>query len=296
MLRVFALSAVVVAIILQLQPSTPNGEIHATSSNSWAIVIGSSSGLGFEYARSLARGGFNCIVTSRSTEGADTAVQKLTAEFPGRSFHPAVVDLTKPHRAVENVSLALKGKQLSVGVLSASIEELTEVNVMNAETLHKLTTANTVAFSLLAQQLVGVLNGTEPYSDRKYLIGCSSISSFYEIKGAEVYCATRAFQSLFFKQLSSRVRHKREQISQHPNLQVTLVETSVAWTHALQNKLVEGNATKEFTDQVKSMAYAPDEFVEKALRRVFGGAEYVLLGRFWWIMKFAERLGFSASW
>ena len=153
-----------------------------------------------------------------------------------------------------------------------------------------------MTFSLIAKKLLSYLNHSATISEdsednhTRYLIGCSSISSFVAIPEAETYCATRAFQSQLFEQLSLRI----DSMEGNRPVQVTLVETSVVWTDALSNNPLL-KADPNTAETVQWLAHEPSEFAVNVLTQVFGGATYVLIGRLWWFLKLVKSLSFSWS-
>ena len=78
-----------------------------------AVVTGSSRGIGYGYAKALARRGLDLLLTDVDAEGLDAAAQRLR-ESTGRSVSVHVADMKEPE-AAEALASAAEG--LDVGLL-----------------------------------------------------------------------------------------------------------------------------------------------------------------------------------
>ena len=58
----------------------------------WAIVTGASEGIGREYAKELAKSGFNIAISSRSQEKLDKVKESIEAVNKGVEVRPIVND------------------------------------------------------------------------------------------------------------------------------------------------------------------------------------------------------------
>ena len=68
--------------------------------NKYALVTGASSGIGFQYARVMARRGYNVIIVSNE-EAVNVKAEELKSEFTGVEVVAMVCDLGKPESAKE---------------------------------------------------------------------------------------------------------------------------------------------------------------------------------------------------
>ncbi|KAM0721428.1 hypothetical protein Q7P37_002352 [Cladosporium fusiforme] len=89
-----------------LRPSKLLKYRHATDS-SWALVTGSSDGIGLELARELLANGFNVFVHGRNEKKLQGVKESLLAQFPERSVELIVADAADP-----NVDYAAIAKQV----------------------------------------------------------------------------------------------------------------------------------------------------------------------------------------
>ena len=185
---------------------------------SWAVVVGSSSGIGLEYARVLAEAGMHVVVTSRQLGRAEDAAALIQRQFPRVRGVGVAICMESPAQATEQLRQAMTGRDVSICVLSASVESLTPLEDDEKAThthfesmrthkfecgvlqeLQNMLTANCVSYSLLARACVVKLTQRAPQP--ACLLGCSAISRFVRIEAAEAYCASRDFQSALFSQL-----------------------------------------------------------------------------------------------
>lgn len=89
--------------------------MRASSNQVWALVTGASAGIGAEFARQLAAGGYNIILTARRAD----RMEKLAAELRdqhGVKTHIIVADLGNPY-ACHDIAKDIESNQLAVEVL-----------------------------------------------------------------------------------------------------------------------------------------------------------------------------------
>ncbi len=83
----------------------------------WALVTGSSSGIGSEFARLLAAEGFNLVVAARRQHRLDELANQLTATY-GIEVRSVSVDLTSPDH-LDVISKATSDIEIGLTVLNA---------------------------------------------------------------------------------------------------------------------------------------------------------------------------------
>ena len=81
----------------------------------WAVVTGSSQGIGRSYARELARRGMNIVLVARSKDRLNMVAQEIKEEF-GVKTNIIVVDFTD-NKAVNTVIKELDKLKLDIGIL-----------------------------------------------------------------------------------------------------------------------------------------------------------------------------------
>lgn len=94
-----------------------NVEKLTTRYGSWALVTGSSSGIGSEFARLLAAEGFNLVVAARRQQRLDELAERLTTDY-GVEVRPVSVDLTSPNY-LDIISEATSDIEIGLTVLNA---------------------------------------------------------------------------------------------------------------------------------------------------------------------------------
>lgn len=78
-------------VIVFLRPSQLARYLHGQQPT-WALVTGASDGIGKQFARQLARSGFNVVLHGRNPIKLAGVQAELQAEFPGRAFRVLVAD------------------------------------------------------------------------------------------------------------------------------------------------------------------------------------------------------------
>ena len=84
----------------------------------WALVTGSSDGIGVGFAEELASQGFNVILHGRNAQKLQTVSETLQAQFPGRKFKILILDAIEDAGDVDKIQAALaEFKDLDLKVL-----------------------------------------------------------------------------------------------------------------------------------------------------------------------------------
>jgi NAD(P)-dependent dehydrogenase (short-subunit alcohol dehydrogenase family) len=100
-----------------------------------AVVTGSSGGIGFECARTLARAGADVTINGRSAATVDKALGKLRDEFPGRAFNGAVADLYAPDGAA---TIAAAAPACDILINNAAVNVIESVLTQPDEVFYEL--------------------------------------------------------------------------------------------------------------------------------------------------------------
>ncbi|KAJ7610429.1 short chain dehydrogenase/reductase [Roridomyces roridus] len=81
------------AWVYWLKPSQLHRYLHTTNGKpAWAMVTGASDGIGKQFARELAKDGFNVVIHGRNKTKVARVQEELSAEFPTRSFRALLAD------------------------------------------------------------------------------------------------------------------------------------------------------------------------------------------------------------
>lgn len=106
-----------------LKPSTLSRYAHPTSGNPpWALVTGSTGGIGGELSRELAHRGFNIVLHGRSPAKLEALKSKLVQEYPHREFRILEIDAGGP---------AAFGNTTELEEIKANLEDINLTVVVN---------------------------------------------------------------------------------------------------------------------------------------------------------------------
>ncbi|KAL6404389.1 putative short chain dehydrogenase protein [Ilyonectria robusta] len=113
-----ALFQVASFLFIYLRPSKLHRYRHTTAGKpAWALVTGSSAGIGKAYAYELASHGFNVALHGRSAAKLANVREELAAAFPNCSFKTIVADASQC--ATDTIVSALQGLNLTVLINNA---------------------------------------------------------------------------------------------------------------------------------------------------------------------------------
>lgn len=175
-----------------------------TKKETFALVTGGSSGIGYAYAEEWARKGYNILIVSNREDLNAQAEEKLQALFPQQQIRSNYQDLTTPDAAQELYDFC-KNEQIVVEVLvnNAGMYYFGAVVETPMALTHKMTMLHcTTPADLCA--LFG-----KDMKDRRcgYIINASSITAFLSVPAISVYEATKAYLLKFSKGLHFELSH-----------------------------------------------------------------------------------------
>ena len=157
----------------------------------WALVIGSSEGIGESFARKLAAQGFNLVMTSRRAESLEPLAQDLRAL--GREVRTLSLDLTEAG-ALAKARAVTDGLEIGLLAYVAGVVATHGDFVAQNPDLHR---------RLVAINITGVTDFTHHYGaamcdrGRGGIIVVGSMGSFIGSPNLSVYCGVKAFSRIF---------------------------------------------------------------------------------------------------
>lgn len=89
--------------------------------SSWALITGSTDGIGWEFAQQLAKRGFNIILTGRNAQKLDKRQAELKDKFPSVQTKKSVIDFSKVHDVSLLENLFKEFSDLDVSILVNNI-------------------------------------------------------------------------------------------------------------------------------------------------------------------------------
>lgn len=165
--------------------------------NSWALITGSTDGIGLEFARQLAKRGFNIIISARNPEKLLKRKQEIQAEFPKIKIKTLEADYSKIYekdyvknlwKKVEDLDISLLVNNVGIGLKKISFLKSKQ------EQAHRLVTVNCSAQVLMTRFF------REKNQERKQrcaIVDLSSTVSLAPLRNRELYSATKVFNERF---------------------------------------------------------------------------------------------------
>jgi short-subunit dehydrogenase len=157
----------------------------------WALVVGSSEGVGESFARKLAADGFNLVMTSRRAESLEPLAQELRQL--GRDVRTLSLDLTEAD-ALAKAQAATDGLEVGLLVYVAGVVATHGDFVRQDPDLHR---------RLVAINVTGQTDFAHHYGaamcdrGRGGMIIVGSMGSFIGSPNLSVYCGVKAFSRIF---------------------------------------------------------------------------------------------------
>lgn len=167
-----------------------------------ALITGASSGLGVEFARSLAARGVHLVITARR----EARLQALAAELRaahGISVSVIAVDLTAPG-AVEQLVAATDGKQVPIDILinNAGFGTREHFTGIPWERTRAQLQLNVLTVSELTTRFIPPMVAR----GRGHILHVSSIQGYMSVPGYTTYAASKAYVRHFSEALSYELR------------------------------------------------------------------------------------------
>ncbi|MCQ2280518.1 MAG: SDR family NAD(P)-dependent oxidoreductase [Bacteroidales bacterium] len=220
----------------------------------YALVTGASSGIGYQYARQLAKRGYNLLIVSNEAEAIVEKADCIKTDFPV-DVVPLMRDLGQPDAAKELYNFCKKnGWTVEVLINNAGVYHDRDF-IADSEGFNQLILnlhVNTPAMLIyyFSQDMVARHKG--------YILNMSSITSEIAVQRLATYSATKAFLKNFNRSVHVELYHK--------GVYVTAVRPGAVDT-GLYN--ISSTATKIG----KAVGYitTPERLARQGLRAMFRG-------------------------
>lgn len=212
---------------------------------SYALVTGSSDGIGKAFCFSLAKRGFNIILAARSQAKLQGVEKELKARYPLIQVKTIVADFSESYKDGFFNKIVQEIKDLDVSVLVNNVgigytRYLTELSESELK--------ETVAVNCLPQIVLSkyLMEKFLSRGKRSCIITVSSISVDYLLEAHQVYGATKAFNDHFSRTIAL----------EYPQVDCISVKPA----------LVDTNMTKSY--KKRYLPISPEECAEATLRKV----------------------------
>lgn len=168
----------------------------------WALITGGSSGMGLEYARQLAKRGYDLVLVSNRQEELEQASEELSKVYPVR-VATRFQDLSAETAADELMAFCQE-QSIEVEILINNagmffFEELTTENEVKALTMMRLHTFTPTRMCILFGEAM-------KRCGHGYILNMSSMAAKLPCPGIAVYSATKAYLKSFGKSLFFEMR------------------------------------------------------------------------------------------
>jgi len=185
-----------------------NPKKYGAGQGSWALITGSSDGIGKAFAEELAKDGFNLFLVSRTESKLKDLVDSLSNKYKIEAKYLAV-DLSKGVKeGLHQIKPHLEGLEGKLSMLVNNVGVNTDIPVkfeeMPQEDILYLIDVNITFTLFLTQEAIPILKKNN--HGRSAIINLSSITaSFPSAPYLSVYAATKAFVKLWSKSLSTEL-------------------------------------------------------------------------------------------
>jgi uncharacterized protein len=168
----------------------------------WALITGSSAGIGWAFAEQLASAGTHLVLTARRAD----RLQKLAAELAARheiQVEVFTADLVRPEAPLEiHAFTSRKGIDVELLVNNAGFGAFGFIHEIPAERLLEMVQVNCSAVVHLTRLYI------PPMIERRHgdVLIVASTAAYQPVPFNSVYAATKAFDLLFAEGIAEEVR------------------------------------------------------------------------------------------
>jgi len=242
----------------------------SSSQGTWAVVTGSSSGIGVHFARQLASHGFNIVLVARRKDKLEEVSKAIQQDFPSVKTSVVCCDLMKLGQAdhlcetfLQNIDSAIENGEIGVLVANAGNSDLARhFTDHSLERNRDMLNLNTLGNLALIQTLMPRLIRKD---SRSCIVTVGALSAVTPLPGFATSSANKAY----LRHLSLCIHKEYEE-----NLDVLIAHPLAVKSEILSN-----------TDGKKNSAIllGPDQFVEGILFRLGKGFRESFG---WWVHDF----------
>mmetsp|Transcript_562 Transcript_562/g.838 ORF Transcript_562/g.838 Transcript_562/m.838 type:complete len:317 (+) Transcript_562:4358-5308(+) len=187
------------AVYLTISAQFKKVDLTAYGKGTWAIVTGSTDGIGKGFVEVLAGQGFNIYSISRNPEKLQAVASEIEEKYKVR-VHSRAWDFsncaTKLHDFVEVIKEDLKSKDVSILVNNVGLHTLNRLHKHTRKDLSDNCSVNCMAVTFMTRLVLPLLKSR---SHKSAIINLSSLASISPTPGSSVYGATKRFDSAFTK-------------------------------------------------------------------------------------------------
>ncbi len=173
-----------------------------TEQKDYALITGAGKGLGYSFARELAKRNINVLLTSLPGENLEDFCDQLMAEYQIEADF-LECDLTEKSEVIHLVEWIKANYPLNILINNAGIGGTSKFEEADTDLIDDIILLNVRATSLLTHQLLPLLRFNKP----GWILNVSSMASFSPIGYKTVYPASKAFILYFSRGLHEELRN-----------------------------------------------------------------------------------------
>lgn len=167
-----------------------------------ALVTGASSGIGEQFAATLAARGSDLVLVARRAHRLDAIAARLRADH-GVTVTVLPADLSRPGAGLAlRSALDERGVRIGILVNSAGLGATGPFETLSAESVHDQIAVNAAALTGITHALLPGLR-REP---RAAIVNIASFTGHHPVPGMAVYAATKAYVLSFTEALAHELR------------------------------------------------------------------------------------------
>jgi len=172
----------------------------------WAVITGSTDGIGKGYAKALAKRGLNIFLISRSEEKLNATVEEIHQLAPNVETKTLVVDFGKADAAVYQTTITEALKDIEIGILVNNVgmsypypEEFLKIRGGGEEFIQTMVSVN----CLSTMQMTKVVLPAMIAREKGAIINIASSVAFNPSPYLTMYAAAKTFVDYFTRGLRS---------------------------------------------------------------------------------------------
>lgn len=191
--------------------------------DSWALITGSTDGIGWAFAKALAHRGFNLILVARNEEKLKTTSAELKQLSPKVQIKTITKDFSKGGQDgfFEDLMNQVGTTDVSLLVNNVGQSQRHQVGEWTLDKIRDIVTVNCLAQASLLNAFLPRFEARKGWSG---IIDVSSVNSLGPTKKDPLYTATKAFNSFLDLGLSTYVK------SEKPNAKIDFLCLKPAMT------------------------------------------------------------------
>jgi len=244
-------------LYLLVASATRKTDLTPYGRGSWALVTGSTDGIGKAFAESLASQGFNIYMISRNPQKLKEVASAISEKYRV-TVHSRAWDFSncasKFDDLVEIIDSDIESKDISILVNNVGVFHFGSFHQLSVKEIADYISVNAMTITYMTRLVLTKLKSRE---GKSAMINLSSLSSLMVLPGASMYSATKKFDSAFTKLARQQLKSS--------NVVVMNLRPGFVPTNLVNGFLGDSVGSKSFLDNYLHFGVTAKECVEGAL-------------------------------